>query len=143
MKKNNFPVQYKYFVKSNHEIIWIGKAFDNYIASEDVFTFMCEMSNKRNSLLVFNTFTVPEMQNYGNSWNNRKEYIIPFIFKSTSDVILFQDISRNKYHFIHHRIDAIYEFIGVDRDEVEDTQQNLIAYNKHKYTFMKFFFECH
>jgi len=135
VKKNHFPLQYKYFSKMKKgEIVWIGKAFDNYIASEDVFTFMCEMSNKRNSLLVFNTFTVPEMQNYGNSWNNRKEYIIPFIFKSTSDVILFQDISRNKYHFIHHRIDAIYEFIGIDKDDIDDKQNNLIAFNKHKYT---------
>ena len=134
LKKNNFPVQYKYFVKSNHEIIWIGKAFDNYIASEDVFNFISEMRFKKNSILLFNTFSSPEKVNYDNSWENRKEFIIPFIFKAGADIIFFQDINKTKYHFIHHRIDAIYEFIGVDRDEVEDTQQNLIAYNKHKYT---------
>ena len=134
LKKNNFPVQYKYFVKSNHEIIWIGKAFDNYIASEEIFTFISEMRFKNNSILSFNTFSVAEKINYDNSWENRKDFVISFIFKAGSDVIFFQDINKTKYHFIHHRIDAIYEFIGVDRDEVEDTQQNLIAYNKHKYT---------
>ena len=49
-------------------------------------------------------------------------------------MILFQNISRNKYHYLHHRIDAIYEFIGVDKDDIDDNQYNLIAYNKNKYT---------
>ena len=134
LKKNNFPVEYKFFAKSRGEIIWIGKAFDNYIASEEVFTFISEMRYKKNSILLFNTYSTSEKLNYDNSWENRKEYIIPFIYKAGSDIIFFQEINKIKYHYLHHRIDAIYEFIGVDRDEVEDTQHNLIAYNKNKYT---------
>ena len=35
---------------------------------------------------------------------------------------------------LHHRIDAIYEFIGVDKEDYDNNQYNLIAYNKNKYT---------
>ena len=135
VKKNNFPLEYKYFAKiKKGEIIWIGKPFQNYIASEEVFTFMCEMRYKKSSILMLNLTCVSEIINYGNSWDNRKEYIIPFILKAGGDMILFQNISRNKYHYLHHRIDAIYEFIGVDKDDIDDNQYNLIAYNKNKYT---------
>ena len=134
LKKNNFPFQYKFFAKSRGEIIWIGKAFDNYIASEEVFTFISEMKFKKNSILLFNTFSTSEKVNYNNSFSNRKDFIIPFLFKAGSDIILFQDMNKIKYNYIHHRIDAIYEFIGFDRDEAEDIQYNFIAYNKNKYT---------
>ena len=102
LKKNSFPVQYKYFVKSNHEIIWIGKAFDNYIASEDVFNFISEMRFKKNSILLFNTFSSPEKVNYNTSWENRKESIIQFINKAEADIIYIQDIIKLKYHIIHN-----------------------------------------
>ena len=135
VKKNNFPLEYKYFTKiKKGEIVWIGKAFENYIASEEVFNFMFTMRQKRTSILMLNTYCISEILNYGNSWKNRKEYIIPFILKGGSDIILFQDINRLKYHFIHHRIDAIYEFIGVDKEDYDNNQYNLIAYNKNKYT---------
>ncbi len=135
VKKNNFPLEYKYFIKiKKGEIVWIGKAFENYIASEEVFNFMFTMRQKRTSILMLNTYCISEILNYGNSWKNRKEYIIPFILKGGSDIILFQDINRLKYHFIHHRIDAIYEFIGVDKEDYDNNQYNLIAYNKNKYT---------
>jgi hypothetical protein len=131
VKKNNFPLEYKYFIKiKKGEIVWIGKAFENYIASEEVFNFMFTMRQKRTSILMLNTYCISEILNYGNSWKNRKEYIIPFILKGGSDIILFQDINRLKYHFIHHRIDAIYEFIGVDKEDYDNNQYNLIAYNK-------------
>ncbi len=138
VRKNNFPLEYKYFAKMKKgEIIWIGKAFENYFASEEVFTFMLEMSNKKSSILMLNTFCISDTINYDNSWKNRKEFIIPFILKAGSDIIFFQDLSRNKYNYILHRIDAIYEFIGFNRDDIEDNQYNLIAYNKNKYTLQK------
>ena len=60
---------------------------------------------------MLNLTCISVLINYGNSWDNRKEYLISFIFKVGGDNILFQNISRNKYHFLHHRINAIYEFI--------------------------------
>ena len=134
IKENQFPFEYKFFVKKDdNNNKWVGKPYDNYKTSNEVFKYLLNDKNKILGILNVNVRYLNDTDGY-NVWYNRKDRMVEIIYKSNADVIFFQEMTRKQYEDISNIIDSIFTSVGIYRDKSDSSEKISIAFNKNKFT---------
>ena len=133
IRQNQFPFEYKFFVRKDNNNKWVGKPYINYKTSNEIFNYL--LGDKSKVLGVLNV-NVRYLNNTdgNNVWYNRKERMVEIIYKSNADVIFFQEMTRKQYDDISHIIDSIFTSVGIYRDKSDSSEKISIAFNKNKFT---------
>ncbi len=132
--KEDVPFEYKYFIKNENGIEWIGKPFENIKVDINDYEKIKKLINSENKTSIID-FNIRYENPYDgiNNWDNRKDTLIKILNNYSPDIIFLQETTPNQQNFIYNELTLYYIFLGENRDNSPDSEKNNIIYNKYKY----------
>ena len=135
IKNENYPFEFKYFYNKDGQNIWLGKPKVNYKAHSQYMDLYKSIQTNRNIISIFdlNIRYLNKIDGF-NIWDYRKQKLLQVILKYIPDVLFLQEITRPQYEYIDLNLNAVYENVGIYRDNSDNSEKCSISFNKIKYT---------
>ena len=133
LSKDEFPFEYKYLIKDNGKINWIGKPYENIKIEKKEYEKIYKDITENKIYMIDLNIRYENFYDGINNWNNRKESLMKILKQYDPDIIFLQETTDNQNNYIFNELKINYIFLGENRDNSSHSERNNIIYNKNKF----------